>query len=212
MRPKSFALVVIILVVLAGIGIWLGLRMTEISPEKTLAVPISVKSDAPMPGNVGVGKNIASPAMAAPIAPPVPNPVAALPVVAPSSDANADSRIELTAAFADIARLYRAGNLVGEYQTHTQPDKVDPKQIQNWQEMQQVNEDDAARSPDFKQFIQQMFDRDAEAYEALENETPTFNAAGDEATYDVPASTTVFAPDNPIVFVKINGKWYRKQE
>jgi len=59
----------------------------------------------------------------------------------------------------------------------------------------------------------------AQAFEALENQTPTLNATGDEATYTYTVPT-ISDMDNGVftgtgnqiswVFVKINGKWYIK--
>jgi len=54
----------------------------------------------------------------------------------------------------------------------------------------------------------------AKVYEAVVDQTPTFNAVGDVATFTVPPLTDL-SPDVPpelipttVMMVKINGRWY----
>jgi len=49
-------------------------------------------------------------------------------------------------------------------------------------------------------------DETASFYESLESQTPTFNAAGDEATYKVPDGR------ESLTFIKVGGRWYIKQD
>ena len=51
-----------------------------------------------------------------------------------------------------------------------------------------------------------VYEEIAQPYDALATQTPVLNAAKDEATYHITFSNSDNA--EPLVFVKINGKWY----
>jgi hypothetical protein len=109
-----------------------------------------------------------------------------------------------------MARLYRASDLATLAQTYTPPDQLKPETIQSLRDMQPRLQTDETS--------QLNFEASAQAYEALAEQTPTFNAAGDAATYiftqpplQLPGGQTRGrARQTPITFVKINGQWYRK--
>jgi hypothetical protein len=71
--------------------------------------------------------------------------------------------------------------------------------------------------------VMPMREQYAAAYEAAENQTPVFNATGDEATYILdlqpyqgprgrkgPDSMSLDERQVTLTFIKINGKWYKK--
>ena len=156
----------------------------------------------------------AAPVVAAPIAPPAPKlgvasdagtqPLAALPL-----DPNAESKAELNAALAKIAHLFRTGDVVGAYLALCPPADVDPDWIQQLQKQDREDAALVAQDPGFERDVLQSTAPSAQLFESLEDQTPTFNAAGDEATYTYRDEISNYNPQ-PMTFVKINGEWYRK--
>jgi hypothetical protein len=209
MKPKNPTWVIVALVIaIFGIGFWLYPRPAP------LQVKTSVLTTPPT-----VSKYVAPPTIAAPIIPPAPKPVTAPiadtpPVANPAPD-SADPQADLKTAIPDIARLLRAGDTVGFRQTYTPPDELaqlGPQYIQQLQARVQQRQAQAAQDPDLQQELQKINEGAAEAWEAIEDQTPTFNAAGDEATYQYMLPGVGDAPGAqvPRVFVKIDGKWYLK--
>ncbi len=96
----------------------------------------------------------------------------------------------------------RIGDWADFYQNYTPPDKLDPRFTQG--------EIDNARTEAIQDYssFQRHNEAEAESYEELENQSPTFNDAGDEATY-------IYKDFNgglhPRTLVKINGQWYWKE-
>jgi hypothetical protein len=205
MKPKRFILVALA-VVIVGFGIWWFTMPSAAVPVNTAAAPMPAKAEGPKP--------IAPPTVAAPIAAPAPNPVASQPLPASAPDPSGDPQTDLKIAVLDIARLIRDGGDPGAIlETYTPPDKLTPQRIQEIQMGIQHRADMGTQDPGFKQFTQELTEIYAKAYESLENQTPTYNDAGDEATYML----TFVYPDgysnqSSKTFVKINGKWYLKSD
>ncbi len=202
MKPQRSILIVVI-IILVGVGLWFFTQPKD-KPEKT--------ADVPAPAKVAEPKPLAPPSIAPPVAPPAPKPDSA-PVAAttPPSDSS-DPQTDLKTAFADIARLIRARDVATRYQTYTPPDEFDPKIFRQYQANQLQMHAEAAQDPHLKEIMDKSGDRDAQSYESLADQTPTLNAAGDEATY---MRTVVLTESGPTIqertdFVKINGKWYEK--
>jgi hypothetical protein len=198
MKPKNLILIVI-LVAVAGFGIWLFMKPAIVVPAKTVDAPIPARTNAAQ--TVGQTTQVELPK-----APAVP----AEAETTNSTSPNAESQAELKVVFADIARLYRAGDLVTFTKTYTPPDKLNPQTLQRIEALQQQNQGN-------QQWVQ-MYEPQAQAYEDLETQTPTFNAIGDEATYiytqqpiTLPGGGTLGQVKQfPTTFIKMNGKWYRK--
>jgi len=207
MKPKNFILI-ILLVAIIGIGIWWFARPTMAVPEKIVETLKSAKADVQPVMSPTITLSIVSPV--APITPkPDGAPVAAKQLIAtPPPDPNTASIAELKTAFADMGRLIRDGDMVQFYETYRLPGEFSPEDKQKEQEIQDRNK--IVQDPQNK-IIQEEF---AEAMEALAEQTPTFNDAGDEATYLYTAPTLPGqqVPDtlHPVTFVKNNGKWYIK--
>jgi len=78
--------------------------------------------------------------------------------------------------------------------------------------------DSSIADPQMQQMEKEMSENDAKSWEALEKQTPVFNAAGDEATYvfvitaPLPAGKSSFQQVVHQTFIKIKGKWYLKGE
>ncbi len=212
MRPKNFTLAVLI-VVLAGMGIWWFLRPAATVPEKTASAPAPSKTTVPSLSKIEAPKQVA---------PPAPNSAAAPVAATPPKDPNAGSRIELNAALTDMANLYRTNNLVAILRAYTPPDKIHEDRVQALQAQQdQIQARVDAMGRQGKEATQHRYEARAQAFEALLNQAPIFNAAGDEATYiyTTPSMSdlengafTTSDIHNSLVFVKINGKWYMKPD
>jgi hypothetical protein len=208
MKPKNFILIALIVAIMCVV-IWRFMRPTVATPEKMTVVPIPAKADAP--------KQVSSQTIAPPVAPPAPKsgaaPVATTQsIVTPPPDPNVDPQADLKTAVLDIARLLRDGGDTGAFlETYTPPDELTPQRIQEIQMGMQRRADMAAQDPFFKQVSQDMVEMYAKAYESLENQTPTYNDAGDEATYMLIFVYRDGSSDQSSkTFVKINGKWYLK--
>lgn len=206
MKRKNFTLLVLA-VTIACLVIWWFTRPPVAILEKTVAVPLPAKADAP--------KYVAPPTIAPPVVPPAPKPgtapVAATQTTASFSPESADPQTDLKTAIPDIARLLRSGDTLGFRQTYTPPDELaqlGPQYIQKLQALQAQ----AAQDPDLQQELQKISEGAAEAWEAVEDQTPTFDAVGDEATYlyMLPGVGDAPGAQVPRVFVKIDGKWYLK--
>ncbi len=179
---------------------------------------------APTPLSTGALVNVsaptvnpATPLLAAnqvepPKVPPA-TPVATLPDVTPSPAAAADPQADLKTVIPYIVRLYRDNDLVTFWQTFTPPDewaKIGPQTIQGIQEADQQ----MAALGINPEFISNPTAQDAaQAWEALEDQTPTYNAAGDEATYLFTYPTAHgggLGIQATQTLIKINGRWYIK--
>ncbi len=198
-----------------GYSILPKIRLTEAAPEQLAPTPMLAKVDA-------APKEIAPSIIAQPIASPAPKPDAA-PVA--ESQPKADPQTDLKTVIPDLVRLVRAGDNLRMVQTYTPPEiwaKIGPEYTQQFQKIVQPKLDAANRDPEMERRWRMISEPAAGSYEALEKQTPTFNANGDEATYifTLPEATdlvngtytgTSTGPKIPLVFVKINGKWYFKQ-
>ena len=204
MRRKNF-MVIVLVVAMVGLGLWWFTWPTAAVPEKMATTPMPAKAAAPALSKVEAPKSVAPPT----IAPPASNPIASqrLPVSVP--DTSADPQANLKTAFADIARLIRAGDTATFRETYDPPGKLDPQQIQQMRVKQQQTAALAAQNPQLQQILQKMNEAIAQSFEAHEYQTPTYNDAGDEATYMYTVPGYQEQP-TPRVFVKINGKWYLK--
>jgi hypothetical protein len=212
MKSKNF-MGVILVVAIAGGGIWWFMQPPTATSGKIVAAPAPTpaKADAPKPMAQAIG-----------IAPPKASPLQAKPAttaVASGSGAdassNADPQADLKTAIPDMARLVRVSELTW-YETYTAPKDIDPDTIKNLEDVQ------ATTNPDTHVSVGKLNEAFAQSYEALETQTPTYNAAGDEATYDgyiSPSSRDMesgtFSGNGPrgsLTFIKIDGKWYKKDD
>jgi len=201
MKSKHFILIVLV-IALVGEGLWWFMRPKAAAPEKTAEATVPAKVEAPKP--------LAPPVIAPAVATPATKAEATPVVEAPPPNPN-DPQADLKTAIPDIARLEATGDTEGVYEKYTPPDELDPKIIQRLRMVQQQTANVAAGNPQLQLQLQQIWNKAARAYEALENQTPTYNEAGDEATYMYSASElTGTTGSRPVTFVKINGKWYEK--
>lgn len=218
MKRKNLILIALA-VAIVSLSLWWFMRPTAAAPK-----PIA-EIGAPALSKIATPKPIASPAIAPPVVSLAPKPdsasvATAQSVAAPLSDPNADSKAELNTALEDMARLQRAGHFMEFAQTYDTPDewaKEEPRLIQGNQLVQAA----LAQDPELSTDELPIGETYAQSYEALEKQTPTFNASGDEATYTYmsPTDSDIMngvasgtGTPTPLVFVKINGKWYLKKE
>jgi len=209
MKPRNYPILALLALIIGG-AIWLFSRTpggvtidtyTEASPAQTAAPKTAVAQAAPaaqveLPKAAAVGAKDGS-----------------------NVDPNASAQAELKAAFLDMGRLIRAGDYVAYHETYFYtPNQTELDAIERAKVDQVRTAAKRASNPDnpnTRQVIQ-LNEVNAQAIEALANQTPTFNTAGDEATYQYidPDYETGTYPGTgeatPLTFIKIDGRWYRK--
>ncbi len=188
-----------------AIGLWLFYQ-SAMPPPVTSMGPAATARKSPQTS-----------ALAAPVSPPAAKPGAPSVAVSPDAvapaphpDSAADPQAELITAFADIARMYRANDLLQFWQTYTAPEQWAKDGNEQTQRILQVQANTAA-NPGILGVLQKMDEVFAQGYDALASQTPTYNDAGDEATYTLILDFGVGRKSTePWTFIKINGKWYLK--
>ncbi len=211
MKPKNFILAVL-LVVIVAIGVWWFMRSATTVTEKT--------ADASALSKVGASNGVASPQIAKPLSSTVQAKTETANTSVTAADATpdaADPQADLKTALPDIARLLRSGDWLVVDQTYTPPYKLTPEVMQEFLDAKQIEQASlVGLAPDLQQTIlrgrQQIQEEAAQDIEDLESQTPTYNDAGDEATYLYTARVMGKPADHPErkTFIKINGKWYIK--
>ncbi len=209
MKPKNSILVVLAFAILF-LGLWLFMREAGVywliwpAPTRRSAVELASQP--------GASEYVVPQAIAPPIAPPAPRSGVASETANSSSDlASADAQADLKTAFAKYASLLRAGDMVGFTQASTPP-----AYLANFDGMQAIQAAQASGSLQ-RPIWQKRLEGEAQDFDTLAGLTPTFNADGDEATYMItvhpdPIQGAGSNAPQPMVFVKIDGKWYIKPE
>ncbi len=198
MKPRNIIGIIVVVIILA-VGVWwfrqpVPKQASGSSPDKVALVPMV---DAPKSSAIAPTTQVVMPKIA---------PVSAS--AAATSKAFNASIAELQITISSLARMQRENDQVGFYKATNPPDKIDPNMVDSLQYGQNLT-----RSYGYVQEYVDAWEHAAESYEALENQIPTFNAAGDEATYTFTyqnANGTTAKP-RPMTFVKIDGKWYTKE-
>jgi len=199
---KTNPAILILLVLLIATVLWFFTQTPSSSSEKSL--PAKIAASGPDQAVV-LAKIVAPPAARAKIDPiAVP---ATLPADAATPD-HADPQAELKTAIPEIVRLWREGKIVELRLTYNPPGRISPEMIQILQVMQRENDDIIAAHPDLQQTYHDAMEANAKPYEELEGQIPLYNAAGDEATYQLRQEDGTYASRT---FVKINGKWYLEE-
>jgi hypothetical protein len=130
--------------------------------------------------------------------PPEPTPVPVVDSVeTPAPPIAVDPQAEVGTAVSDFIHLFQSGDYVALLMNYIPPDQFPTEdaraaEAQSFQQM--------AQAPQFQQRMQQMVIQ----MQLIENMTPTYDATGNLATYRPPDGSS------PVVFVRVNGRWYRK--
>jgi len=200
MKPKSIILVAL-LIVLLSVGLWWFLRPNLPAAEKPSATPTATKAEAP---NLAAS----STQVALPKVPPVPASPATVPAD-PSPDPN-NPQADLKTAIPDIVKWLRAGDTYTIKKNYMLPGTYPPERQE--QTVRSLTYIASSTDPDFRAQMQKIDERQAREYESFENQTPTYNATGDEATYTYKEDPLLDGGDSllTVTFAKINGKWYLK--
>ncbi len=209
MKPKKFT-VLLLFVAIMGILLWWFTRPTAAPPPRMTDAPMPVKAGAPEPmiKPLRIEKPSVAPVEDKPDSVKPASDSANLPVESVDLPAEpVDTQAELKTAIPDIVRLLRAGDPVDAYKTYTPPNEFNAQAAQQMQELQLQAQATAVQDPELRQLMQKAQAEIVQAYEALEEQTPTLNATGDEATYMFAMPRTGI---QPLTFVKIDGKWYIK--
>jgi len=192
----------VMLTVLVAFAYWYGTR-----GELTVTAASGESQKPKAKANPTV---LAQPAVAAPA-----TPIAGNTAVAATALVE-DPQKDLKTAIPDIIRRTRLGEFAWE--TYTLPAELakrTPEEIEGARQAKELLQ----RDPEIRQDLQKSFDVEAAAYEALENQIPAYNAAGDEATYSFhrPApddlghgTLTQATPPEALTFIRVDGKWYFK--
>jgi type IV secretory pathway VirB10-like protein len=200
MKPRSLVIFIIVAGIAGAAAWWLFQTPAAPAPEKVAETP---PVEAPKPPQATPppppAPRVEAPAIKPVQAPaPAPEPVAAQPASNPNQG---DPQLNLDTAIADICTRAQAGDLVGLMEDYISPDdqaKMPPGQFDQMKQMMQT----MASSPQGQQMLQQL----TQAFQGLQDQTPTYNDAGDRATYTAipPGGTT----PQPITFKKVDGRWY----
>jgi len=122
---------------------------------------------------------------------------------AASSATAVSPQAELPTAFADLAHDYRSGDIKTLLEDYMTPDTYAAMAPGGMEQIVQA----VAQDPN----APRRFELQAEMFDSMEDQTPTYNAAGDEATYDIqppPELTDQNHQTWQLHFTKINGHWY----
>ncbi len=199
-------IVVLSVLVIAGVCVWWFTQPASAPVREKVAT--ASKAPAPLPPVPPSSAQVVAPKAAPVVYSQEQAASASTSSVAPVADPQAD----LKTVFPHLAGLIRSGDLMAYTLAYTPPGKLTPEAIQQLQQLQDRNTTHPLPA------LQQSRERAAEAWEALESQTPTFNEAGDEATYMLTISgmargipgITQGGTQVPRTFIKIDGKWYLK--
>ncbi len=196
-------LVIVIVAALTAAGVWFLKPAPAPEPAKTAEAP---KPAAPA---ATIVKPAVAPQVAAPAASAAPVAEAPAPVqTGASSTANGEAIVELNTAIGDISSLLQAGDmatLIDKYMPPQAKAQMTPEMLAQMQQQMQ--------SPQAQQQLQVM----AQALQSLQGQTPTFNEAGDRATYQMSPPPGMVPPGAnvpqtiPVTFMKVDGRWYAAQ-
>ncbi len=188
---RKIGLVLVVIALIAGV-IWLFQKPTPAPAAPTVAV-------APKPApTIEAPKPVAKSAVAAPVA----ATAAAKPAAAPAKPGN-DPQAELNTAIADMISLIQAQDMLTAVQRYLPPDflaKMPPEEKADMEREMTVG----LSSPDAQQGMQMM----VQVLQGMQTQTPTLNAAGDTATYQLSDPTGRATKTVPFNLRKIDGKWY----
>jgi len=199
MKPKYLFLVSFFLT-LASVGLWRYLKSSAIN-SMNIAVATSL-SKSTVPRSV----------TATAVTNPVTSSVAANPTSTASSiQPHPDEQAELNGTIATIAVLMKTGAGMSEvYKTFTPPNKFDADHYEKLLKLQENIDADSAKDPKLQKGLTQFNENMAQSWTELENQTPTFNAAVNQATYKFSIQMRNGRPPLTLDyrFSKIYGKWY----
>jgi hypothetical protein len=201
MNTRNLAILAVVAVLVGG-GIFYFVQSPAPEPAKVAEAP---KPAAPAPA---APKPAAPQAVAAPKLPaaPAPAPAAKPAPAAPAAAApNAEAIKELDTTLNDMASMLQAGDMAGLMEKYMPPQEQARMTPEMKAQMQQ-----AMQSPQMQQQLQMM----AQALQSLQGQTPTFNDAGDTATYQMTPPAGMIPPGVnapatiPVTFIKVDGRWY----
>jgi hypothetical protein len=190
-RKLSIAAVVVVLV--AG-AVWLFWKPAPPPPAPKVAE--APKAVAPKVTAPTVAPQVVAPT----VAPAVPK--ATVAEATPAKPA-ADPQAELNTALSDIISLIQSGDLVTAFERYAPPDELAKMSPDQKAQMEQEMSTQMSQ-PQAQQAMQMM----VTVLQSMQTQTPTLNAAGDRATYQLSDPTGQSPEIVPFSFQKIDGKWY----
>jgi hypothetical protein len=130
-----------------------------------------------------------------------------------SPAAKPDPQADLKTAIPDVVNLLRLGDIYTFKKNYTPPNQMEPQQFQNMLETVVQAMGRMAQNPKLRETMMAAYAETAKNYESFENEKPTYNTTGDEASYIFSRQPLYEGDETQVTttFVKINGKWYMKQ-
>ncbi len=182
--------------------IWCLVPAAPIPAQASAKAPVSaLPKSTTTPGRIEAPANVAAPTKPAAS-------FAATPSATAAGDST-DPQTNLHTALADIARLYRLGDRPLLWKTYETPDdwaKNGAAEVEGLK-----NPTPGADDPKNITMMKDLDEAIAKSYEDLATQTPTLNTAGDEASYLQTIRLEDGTPfTQPIMLVRLNGKWYMK--
>ncbi len=201
MKSRYFTLVAILVAIVTLVHWWFLLPGPVSNHSADFPGP--AKSAAPKPATIYIQSRKSVPADSES----TPAISAAAQVTTADPGQTADSQASLKSAIPDLVRRLRTGDRVDAFKAYTPPNEYDDRRIQQMQGLELQALGVAAEDSAFHQIYQKNLDDVTRAFTALEDQTPTLNASGDEATYEL---SLPGRGKTPLTFVNISGKWYIK--
>ncbi len=197
-------LVLAVVAALVGGGVWYFVSSSPQAPAQAApAAKPAAAAPAPVAPKPAVPTTVAAPKAPAVVASAKPAPAAA------PTGAMADTIKELDTTISDMTTMLQAGDMLGLMEKYMPPEQQAQITPEMRTQMQQM-----MSSPQMQQQFQTM----AQALQSLQGQTPTFNDAGDKATYQMTPPPGMIPPGVnapatiPVSFIKINGRWYASND
>lgn len=202
---KRRGIIVLVIVALFAGAVWWWQSPGSV-PEKIASAPssstVSTVSAAPetTPAETKGGTH----AIALPAVAPAPKPAESTPTPA-EPDAATEDQKKINTMLASAIDQIQNGNLVDVFETFQSPDSLAQMKPDTKIALEEPLRDREATpgiqaTPEIQIWIQVL--------QAMKDQTPTYNDAGDQATYAISDPTGRGIVMRPLVLHKVNGQWY----
>jgi hypothetical protein len=196
MKRRRFIILIIVLLFAGAIWWW---QSPGPAPEKVATAPVASATPnttvAPKP--IPAALQVAAPTVA-PAATPAPKPAEPTPTPA-EPEAGTEDQKEINTMLSSAVDQIQNGNLVDMFENFVPPDQLAEMKRNGITALEEALQNKQGQ-PEIQIWIQVL--------QAMKEETPTYNDAGDQATYAISDPTGRGITLRPIVLHKVNGQWY----